>query len=445
MTAAPRVLQVTAWYPPYRIGGTEVYLESLIFELRRLGVDSTVLAVRGDGMPERYDHAGTPVETYFVNEVPEASEFREAAPHRAFDAFQMQLAAHPGAIYHQHSWTRGCGPHHLRAARERGLRTVLTVHVASNLCMRGTMMQFGETACDGRVEEIRCGACLMQARGLPKAVAWPLAGLPLTVATAARRRGRGRLATGLAARALAAHKLRDVRDMIEHCDRIVAVCGWVRDALIANGAPRDKLVLSRQGLSGAYLNSTQSIAVGQPEAPQPLKLLYVGSFNPGKGIDVLVRAVRSLPPDVAVTLTIRGPVVGAEQQAYAAKVRALIGYDRRIGIEPAVPRDNLAAVMAGHDVLAVPSVLLETGPLVVLEAQAAGLFVLGSRLGGIAELIQDNGGGELIEAGNVAAWAAAIGRLAHGRRAARALPRCKRAVRSMSTVAAEMAELYRSL
>ena len=99
--------------------------------------------------------------------------------------------------------------------------------------------------------------------------------------------------------------------------------------------------------------------------------------------------------------------------------------------------------MARHDALVVPSVWLETGPLVVLEAQAAGLYIMGSRLGGIAELISEDGSGELVDAGSVPAWTAAIERSPNAMRAV-PWPR-PRAVRTMAAAAAEMAALYRSL
>jgi hypothetical protein len=37
--------------------------------------------------------------------------------------------------------------------------------------------------------------------------------------------------------------------MICNADRVVVVCGWLRDALAANGILLERLVLSRQGLS----------------------------------------------------------------------------------------------------------------------------------------------------------------------------------------------------
>ena len=123
---------------------------------------------------------------------------------------------------------------------------------------------------------------------------------------------------------------------------------------------------------------------------------------------------------------------------------ALLSFGSRISFEAPVSRDDLASVMSDYDALVVPSLWLETGPLVVLEAQAAGLFVLGSRLGGIAELVDENDAGELVEAGDVAAWAASIERLASRRRQG-TLPRPSRPTRTMSSVAEEMADLYRSL
>jgi glycosyltransferase involved in cell wall biosynthesis len=60
------------------------------------------------------------------------------------------------------------------------------------------------------------------------------------------------------------------------------------------------------------------------------------------------------------------------------------------------------------DLLAVPSVCFETGPLVVLEGFAAGLPVVGSDIGGIAERVRHGESGWLVPVGNVDAWARAL-------------------------------------
>ncbi len=443
------VLQATAWYPPHHLGGTEVYLEGLIAELGALGIESAVLVPRPDGAggAASYRHAGVSVETYPVNDVPTPGEMPKGRPHLHFEAFQARLGAHRGSIYHQHSWSRGCGAHHLRAARELGLRTVLTVHVPGNICLRGTMLHYGKHACDGRVEGRRCGACWAQGRGLPRAAAETLARLPLPLSQRARH-GRGRLATALAARALGAGQRAQLAETIRNADRIVAVCQWLHDALAANGGPRERLVLSRQGLPAAFGAATGETATAMTPARDgddgTLKLLYVGRWHPVKGIDVAVQALRALPADARVRLTVHALPGGSEEAAYEAHVRRLAAADPRIAFAPPLARGEVAAAMARHNALIVPSLWLETGPLVVLEAQAAGLYVLGSRLGGIAELIDTPSGGELIEAGNIRAWTAAIDRLAR-RHANGALAVRPRQVRTMAAAAAEMAELYASL
>jgi glycosyltransferase involved in cell wall biosynthesis len=441
--SAVSVLQVAGWYPPYQVGGTEVYLSGLVSELANLGISSTVLVPRSADAPERYEHAGASVKTYPVNETAASHELRDGKPHLDFDVFRAHLLPHRSAIYHQHSWTRGCGGHHLRVARELGFKTVLTVHVPSNTCMRGTMMRFGEAACDGRVQEKACGACWAQGRGAPKSLARMIAHLPLGVAQRARCGGT-RFETALSARALAAERLSQIAEMIENSDRIVAVCQWLYAALAANGVPKHKLLLSRQGVAGRYLDSVRVIPATCSTPNAPLKLLFLGRWDPVKGVDVIVRAIRSLPSEMAVRLAICGVPAPPSERAYETRVRALVGIDSRISIEAPVSRGDLALVMSDYDALVVPSLWLETGPLVVLEAQAAGLFVLGSRLGGIAELVDEGDAGQLVEAGNVAAWAAAIEELASRRRQG-ALPRSSRNVRTMTMVASEMADLYRSL
>ena len=51
--------------------------------------------------------------------------------------------------------------------------------------------------------------------------------------------------------------------------------------------------------------------------------------------------------------------------------------------------------------------------MVVLEAFAAGKPVLGSRLGGLVEMLEGRGVGELVEPGSVEAWSDALARWVH--------------------------------
>lgn len=439
-----RVLQAAAWYLPYGVGGTEVYVADLIDALRRIGIGSSVVVPRSAPAPERYEHDGASIATYPVNGAPRREEFRDRLPHDGFDVFKEHLKAHRGAIYHQHSWTRGCGPLHLRAAREAGLRTIITVHVPANICLRGSMLRFGSTQCDGRIDGSACGACWATGRGLPEIVARSAARLPLKVSEAIRSASRSSAATALGARALGARKLAELKEMIDNADRVVAVCQWLFDALIANGAPRDKVVLNRQGISPEFHDRARAAERAPTASAEPLRLLYLGRWDRTKGIDVAVRAVRALPSSLPIRLSIRAAANASDPGEYEAFVRALAQADERITLVPPVPREQILDLLNAHDVLLVPSTTMETGPLVVLEAQALGLFTVGTRMGGIAELVKEGDGGRLVAAGDVPAWSAVIAELAAAHVEGR-LARTKRQVRTMDKAAAEMADVYRAL
>ena len=433
MTQPFDTLQAVAWYPPYQLGGTEVYLSGLIASLAERGVRSGVLVPRAAGAPERYEHQGVAVLTY--------APIAQGAP-ASLAAFEALLRAHPARIYNQHSWTPDCSLDHLRAAHRVGMKTVLTVHVPNIVCLRGTMMRFGREACDGFVDEVVCAACRGQERGAPEWVATALAHMPAVLEEAGRRLP-GRIGTALSGRSIARQRRADLTETVEAADRIVAVCQWLYDAILKNGAPAAKLSMSRQGVSRAFCDEAAAAAAGRTVAVDGmLRLLYLGRWHPVKGIDVVVRALR-LRPDLQVRLTIHALDSGAEEAAYRREIEALAAGDPRILIHPPLARSAIAATMAEHDLLVVPSVCLETGPLVALEAQAVGLPVLGSRLGGLIELIDSDDKGRLAPPGDPTAWADALQALI-----AQPFDRTAmqpKSVRSMDEAAADMASLYHDL
>jgi glycosyltransferase involved in cell wall biosynthesis len=438
------VLQASAWYPPIHLGGTEVYLSSLVRELRALGISSRIIVPLGWSAPGEYEFDGAKVRTFSVNQAPSRAELRGEALDAAMDRFRNFLTEERADIYHQHSWTRGLGPAHLHAAREAGFKTVLTVHTPNFICLRGTMVRFGEDACDGRIDPKVCGACWCHAQGAPEFVARSLSAMAPVVSAALGRMPIGRAATALSARWLGERRMQEYTRSMADVDRVVTVCQWVFDALALNGVAVEKLVLSRQGIDPSFAVEAADAASKRADVSDGVfEVLYIGRWDPVKGVDVLVRAVRTIPAELPLVLSIHGVGTKAEELAYAAHIRGLAAGDRRIAILPAIPRDRLASTLAHASALAVPSLWLETGPLVVLEAKAARLPVIGSRLGGIAELVHEPNEGILVPPGNVTAWASAIKCMAINR------PRLPEVtatgIRTMRDVAREMATLYGAL
>lgn len=133
------------------------------------------------------------------------------------------------------------------------------------------------------------------------------------------------------------------------------------------------------------------------------RLLVVAMLHPHKGVDHLLHALARVRRRMPAVLEVAGdgPARG--------DLEALAG---RLGIEAAVTflgiqnRAGVASLMRRADALALPS-LVENQPVVLLEAQASGLPVIASDVGGVREVV-DARSGRLVPPGDEGALADAI-------------------------------------
>ena len=219
---------------------------------------------------------------------------------------------------------------------------------------------------------------------------------------------------------------------------MVAVSQWVSDVLRRNAVPVAKITLSRQGID-APAQVPRPTALR--EQAGPLKIAYFGRIDRAKGPDLLARALKMIPKaPVQVDIFAIRQAAGPDQvyDWLAAQAQQ----DPRLTLRTAIAPDKVTGIMADYDLIAVPSRWLETGPLVALEAFAAGVPVLGANLGGIAELVRDGVDGILVAPDDAAAWAATISRLAEDRHLIDALRARIAPPRTMDAAADDMATLY---
>ncbi len=141
-------------------------------------------------------------------------------------------------------------------------------------------------------------------------------------------------------------------------------------------------------------------------------LVSVAVLRPGKGIEVLLEAMRSIP-DAVLLIAGDGPERGRlGDLAISAGVESRI---RWAGF-----RRDLDRLLAGCDVMVHPS-LDDAFPTVLLEGMAAALPVVASRVGGIPEIVRDGVTGTLVPPGDTRLLADAIRNLLRDRRTAAAL------------------------
>ena len=175
-----------------------------------------------------------------------------------------------------------------------------------------------------------------------------------------------------------------------------------------------------------------------------MRLAFVGRLHPTKGLHVVLRALAA-QRDLALTLDIYGVAQDAEARHYASELAAIAAGDPRVRFRAPVPSGQVGEALADYDATVVPSQWLETGPLTVLESFAAGVPVVGSDLGGIAELVSHDRDGWLVPHADEHAWGAALRRLASERGTLERLRRGVDPPRTTDDVAADMASLYESV
>jgi len=123
-------------------------------------------------------------------------------------------------------------------------------------------------------------------------------------------------------------------------------------------------------------------------------ILFVGALIKRKGVDVLIEAMVTEPlshlNDVLLFIVGDGP----EKGKLVRRVNEL-GIRRKVFFTGLVARDELPMIYGSADVFVLPS-LDEGHPVAMLEAMASGLPVIGCKVGGVPECIEDGVNGIII-------------------------------------------------
>lgn len=402
MTRPPRLLFFSTAGLPFAVGGRDVFMHELARALDHRGVP-VMCAYHQSHANEpvgRYDHDGV---AYTV--LPAAAGLQDRRHYFGRTAsetpgFAELLDDFRPDVLHLHDFSVSCGLNHLRLAQKHSVRTAMTYHSPGQSCPQKALRYRGRTPCDGELRRGRCSECRLAIQGVPVAAATVLARLPLRILGVEYTSGPMRMLTSPNA---TRREIDAWFEMVGLIDMLHTHAKWVHDIVKRNGVPEAKLRLYRTGLP----RSAVKVAT-LPDAAGRLRVSFLGRCDPVKGIEVLIDSVKRLPSDAPISVSFFGPYWSDD---FGRELLKRIGGDPRFSPPVLVPPTELHRVWATTDVLAVPSMWPETGPLVVLEAFAAGVPVVGSDLGGIPELVRDGVDGMLFPLGDAVALSARLSQL----------------------------------
>jgi len=407
-----------------------VYVKGLAEELSKLGVENVVAAPKA-GLKEVESFQGEDgirVWRFWCRESGgDLGEIYGEGDPVAAESFKKVLDAERPDIVHFHAWSPAVSILLVREVKRRGIRMVQTYHTSTLSCPRGGLMRWGKIVCDGDLARRPCALCAIHGKlrkgdwrsemGYEKDSGGVSRKNPINPESQIRNAQSptfqslvSKLTTMFRMPGLIRKRTEAVREMFRAVDVMVALNDWSRKLLILNGVEESKVRLIRHGVKEEQVIDNR--AEGREAGNETLKLVFLGRVAPEKGIDVLLKALRLVKTRVELDIygiraegdrgerkEDRGRVQagGGKREAGGSRKPELRNPESRIRWLAPVKQEQVVETIRKYDALVVPSVWLETGPLVVLEAFAAGVPVIGSRLGGIAEMVSDRKVGLLFE------------------------------------------------
>jgi glycosyltransferase involved in cell wall biosynthesis len=194
------------------------------------------------------------------------------------------------------------------------------------------------------------------------------------------------------------------RGLARFSDRLVGVSQATVDDLVRlRIAPRERLEVVPLGLD---LDRFLELDPRREGPDGDAVALYAGRLVPIKRVDLLVRALaRARRTGAPVRLVILGD---GELRPELEGLACSLGVDQHVTFLGY--RHDVAAYLAASDI-AVLSSANEGTPVALIEAAAAARPLVGTRVGGVADVVAP-GTGRLVEAGDEEALAAALAELA---------------------------------
>lgn len=325
-------------------------------------------------------------------------------------------------IVHVHSMA-GFTADMLAASQEAGAKIVVTHHEYWWVCPRRLLVRPGMQQCRPPVDGRTCAQCCAGERWWPFAVgsivdslfgsgAWEAgtrrlrAGLRRGPETSSRSGGaaQSESAQDLGRRA-AAHDLRRsglLEVLNEYAALNIAVSPIVAEALVRAGVDESRVAVRKIG----SLAGTRIARGPEREQASPAVFMTLGGLSETKGTRVVADALaelRDLPGW-------RAYVYGSARSEYVADIASLLA-DLPAQMCGRYDHVELSGILAKADWVICAPTIEDTSPQTVLEAQAAGVPVIGADIGGVPFLLSDEIDGILFPAGDSHALAEVMRRV----------------------------------
>lgn len=356
-----KILLANKFY--YRRGGDCIYMLNLEQLLKAHGHEVAVFAM------DYPDNLDTPWKKYFPKNMSKLMAFtRPFGSVEVKGKFNKLLGDFQPDVVHLNNVHTQLSPVMAELAHQRGIKVVWTLHDYKLLCPRYDCLKNGNTICETcfRGDKKACldnkcmkGSKLASFIGYKEAVAW----------------NRERLEAST--------------------DVFICPSQFMADKMVQGGFSKSKMrtlcnFIDVEKCKYAPIDGTdntdRSILLPKKED----YYCFIGRLSHEKGVKTLIEAANQLPYKLVV---IGGGPLMDELKAAAHDNIEFVGFKQWDDIKQLVGKARFSVI---------PSEWYENNPLSVIEAECLGTPVLGARIGGIPELVEEGKTGMTFSSGNIA-------------------------------------------
>lgn len=283
---------------------------------------------------------------------------------QTYNGLRQLLREQRPQIVHFHNTFPLISPAAYYAARSENVTVVQTLHNFRLSCANGLLFR----------DDRPCEDCI------GRSVPWP--------AVLHKCYRHSRAASATVAMMLTVH--RGIGTWHKVVDAYIALSETNRNKLIAAGLPADKIAVK-----GNFAYPDPGVGRGAGGYA-----IYAGRLSPEKGVKTLLGAWSHLDGKLPLRIVGDGPLAGAVREA--ALNNAAIRWMGQVSLE------RVYELIGNATALILPSQCYENFPRVLIEALAKGTPVIASKIGAMAEIVDDGRTGLLFQPGNPADLAAKV-------------------------------------
>jgi len=372
------------FYPDHR-AGTETYVYNLAKGLQKLNYKVAIIIAAVGKNANNYIYNEIPIYALSVPLKISVHELNGLQNPSNLTEFTELIKALKPDLVHFHSFSRSFTHFHIKTAFELGCKTIFTAHLGGIFCARGDLRLFGKTQCDGKIQAFRCSACYASVK---HSKFKSFAG-----AAAASLISKTNLISKVPSFNLIANKKQSMEYLANYTHKCIAIAFWIEKAFKINRIPQTTVIT--QAIDTSVFTRKLSRANNEK-----LQIGFIGRLNPSKGLHLLMKALELDNLYNRISLEVIAIPDSSELQYASEQQNRFKALNFTKWFENKTHAE-LNEIMENWDLLVLPSTANEVAPLVILEAFAKGIPVLGSSYPAIAEMIDEGKNGYIFETGNV--------------------------------------------